>query len=262
MRRRPSHLCGRRLVAAARERSTGLARLRDGRRWSGRRLGVDRLRVGLGGLGLGLFLFRQPFLERLDALGEIAHQLRDLAAPAEQQKAYGQNQNPVPYAHSTHAQILRIDEARTPVSSLGFDQKLGSARGKNKDFARAHAPARGCNRGLEAVGTAAFSGVSPRVNSIDRVPARAPRRGIPQASTRAPYSSPVRSGGGARPRSSSAGSSGSSSSCKAGSSDGIGTEKPGGSRPSSRPEPLSSSSPGRSPTASSPKCDRNASLVP
>src|SRR5215472_9493802 len=99
MRRRPSDLCGRRLVAAARERSTGLARLRDGRRWSGRRLVVDRLRVGLDGLGLGLFLFHQPFLERLDALGEIAHQLRDLAAPAEQQKAYGQNQNPVPNAH-------------------------------------------------------------------------------------------------------------------------------------------------------------------
>src|SRR5262249_60310675 len=102
------------------ERSTGLARLRNGRRRSGRRLVVDRLRVGLDGLGLGLFFFREPLLERLDALGEIAHQLRDLAAPTEQQKAYGQNQNPVPNAHCTnHAQILRIDEARTPVSSLG-----------------------------------------------------------------------------------------------------------------------------------------------
>src|SRR5262245_41224527 len=63
-------------------------------------------------------------------------------------------------------------------------------------------------------------------------------------------------------RSSSSGSSGSSSSRKAGSSDGAGTAKPAGNRPSNRPEPLSSSSPGKSPTASSPKWDRNASLVP
>src|SRR5262249_9791086 len=83
-------------AARRRERSAGLARLGDGRRWSGRRLVVDRLRVGLDGLGLGFFFFREPFLERLDALGEIAHQLRDLAAPAEQQQAHGQNQNPVP----------------------------------------------------------------------------------------------------------------------------------------------------------------------
>src|SRR6266516_3622813 len=67
--------------------------------YAARRLVVDRLRVGLDGLGLDFFFLRQPFLERLDALGEIAHQLRDLAAPAEQQKAHGQNQNPVPNAH-------------------------------------------------------------------------------------------------------------------------------------------------------------------
>src|SRR5215831_12521766 len=95
----PPIYAARRRCCRGRERSAGLARLRDGRRWSRRRLVVDRLGVGLDGLGLGLFLFRQPFLERLDALSEIAHQLRDLAAPAEQQKAYGQNQNPVPNAH-------------------------------------------------------------------------------------------------------------------------------------------------------------------
>src|SRR5215831_4581668 len=95
----PPIYAARRRVAAGASASAGLARLRDGRRWSGRRLVVDRLRVALGGLGLGFFFFREPFLERLDALGEIAHQLRDLAAPAEQQKAHGQNQNPVPNAH-------------------------------------------------------------------------------------------------------------------------------------------------------------------
>src|SRR2546428_7745979 len=65
----PPIYAARRLVAAARERSAGLARLRDGRGWSGRRLVVDRLRVGLDGLGLDFFFLRQPFLERLDALG-------------------------------------------------------------------------------------------------------------------------------------------------------------------------------------------------
>ena len=69
----------------------------------------------------------------------------------------------------------------------------------------------------------------------------------------------MRSGGGARPRSRSPGSSGSSSSRSAGSSDGIGTAKPGGRRLSSRPEPFSSSRPGRSPSSSRPKCDRKSS---
>src|SRR3954453_8087326 len=118
---------------------------------------------------------------------------------------------------------------------------LGVRRGKNKDCA--------CSAGRRGM---------PR--------SRAKRLGDgglwPQLAQLGTQSSSVRSGGGARPRSRSPGSSGSSSSRKAGSSDGTGTEKPGGSRPSSMPAPLSSSSPGRSPTASSPKCDRNASLVP
>src|SRR5215510_134888 len=92
----------RRLSAAA-SGSAGLARLRGsggGRRRSGRRLMVDRLHgLSLGRLGLGLVLFREPLLERLDALGKVAHQLGDLAAPAEQQEAHRQNDNPVPDAH-------------------------------------------------------------------------------------------------------------------------------------------------------------------
>src|SRR5258705_10801499 len=84
----------------------------------------------------------------------------------------------------------------------------------------------------------------------------------PQLTQRGAHSSPVRSGGGARPRSRSPGSSGSSSSRKVGASEGIGTENSGGSRPSNMPAPLSSSSPGRTPTASMPKSDRNAPTVP
>src|SRR6266540_1585357 len=44
---------------------------------------INGLGVGLGRFGLGFFLFRQPLLERFDALGKIAHQLGDLAASAE-----------------------------------------------------------------------------------------------------------------------------------------------------------------------------------
>ena len=39
---------------------------------------------------------------------------------------------------------------------------LFGGRGKNKDFARAHAPPRRCHRAPGAVGTAELSGVSPR----------------------------------------------------------------------------------------------------
>src|SRR3954451_20920520 len=59
--------------------------------------------IGLGGLCFSLLILRQPFLERFDALGEIAHEVRDLAAPAEQQQTNGQDQNPVPNAHRTHS---------------------------------------------------------------------------------------------------------------------------------------------------------------
>src|SRR5712671_8019425 len=53
-----------------------------------------------------------------------------------------------------------------------------------------------------------------------------------------PESSAMRSAGGARPRSRSPGSNGSSSSRSVGSSEGSGTENPAGSRPSNNPEPL------------------------
>src|SRR4029078_12803015 len=97
-----------------------------------------------------------------------------------------------------------------------------------------------------------------------RAPVKAPRN--PLKWRRLPYLALVyfseRDAGGARLRSRSPGSSGSSSSRNVESSDGSGTPKPGGKLPSRRPAPLSSSRPGRSPTSSSPKCERNASVVP
>src|SRR5438067_903378 len=56
----------------------------DRRAWRRRgcRLMIDGLRVDLGRF-LGLVVLRKPLLERLDALGEVAHQLGNLAAPAE-----------------------------------------------------------------------------------------------------------------------------------------------------------------------------------
>src|SRR5262249_45364810 len=129
-------------------------------------------------------------------------------------------------------EILRVRSgAPHSQQGTGFGQKLCAKGGKNKRNPNAVWPVLG--RG----------------------------EGKPRAGGAAAYSS-VRSSGGASPRSRSLGSSGSSSSRSAGSSEGMGTEKPAGSDFSMRPAPLSSSRPGRSASASSPKCDRNPSVVP
>src|SRR5215468_5646186 len=76
-----------------------------GNRTSGRRR-LDRLHLlGLGRL-FRLLVFRETLLERLDALGEVAHQLGNLTASAKQQKANRQHDDPMPNAHRTHAHIL------------------------------------------------------------------------------------------------------------------------------------------------------------
>src|SRR6266550_1703603 len=61
------------------------------------RLMVNGLGVGLDRL-VGLVLVRKTLLERLDALGEVAHQLGNLAATAEQQEHDGSRDDPVPNA--------------------------------------------------------------------------------------------------------------------------------------------------------------------
>ena len=57
-------------------------------------------------------------------------------------------------------------------------------------------------------------------------------------------------------------SSGSSSARRWSSSEGTGTDEAGGMRPSMKPAPFSSSRPGRSSTASRPKCSRKCGVVP
>ena len=131
--------------------------------------------------------------------------------------------HPVPDTKRTHRHLLRTD--RRNAARPRFSPNLGARGAKNKN---------------DRVPRAATSRIVTKAAQIAR------------KSAESGYSS-MRSGGGARPRSRSPGSSGSSSSRSAGSSDGIGTAKPGGRRPSSRPEPFSSSRPGRSPSCLEPE---------
>src|SRR5215470_9873229 len=79
---------------------------RCGRAAGNRSARLDRLHLlGLGRL-FRLLVFREALLERLDALGEVAHQLRNLATAAKQQKTNRQYDDPMPNAHRTHAHIL------------------------------------------------------------------------------------------------------------------------------------------------------------
>src|SRR5438034_144475 len=93
-------LCSRALLGSAWAVSARLAALGLCNRF--RRLMLDRL-AGLGALGLArrLVLFLHAFLEGLDALGHVTHQLGDLA-PAEQQKQDGNHDDPVPNAQAAH----------------------------------------------------------------------------------------------------------------------------------------------------------------
>src|SRR5215470_2819603 len=108
-------------AATASGRSARLAAL--GLRCGGalRRLVIDRLRVrrrfGLGGLVL-----RHALLERLDALGDVAHQLGNLAAP-EQQQHDGDDDDPVPDTQGTHRYILRTDGSNGDAPASGFSAR-------------------------------------------------------------------------------------------------------------------------------------------
>jgi hypothetical protein len=58
-------------------------------------------RGGGGGRRLRSIVFGDALLEALDALGNIAHQFRNLAT-TEQQQHDDQNDQPVPHAKRTH----------------------------------------------------------------------------------------------------------------------------------------------------------------
>src|SRR6202167_2357049 len=183
---------------------------------------VEGLNGRIGVRRVGLFL-RHALLEGFDAFGDIAHHVRNLAAPAEYQEQHGADDQPMPDTQGAH-QNLRARLAPALAAPFRFQPKLGVGGVKNKR------------------NTASRRRASRRV--AERV-----------------YSS-IRSGGGVSPRSRSSGSSGSSSSRSAGSSDGIGMVNPAGGDFSTSPAPLSSSIPGRSASASRPKWDMKASVVP
>src|SRR5262249_15218039 len=72
------------------------------------RLMVDRLGgVGLG--GVGGFLLRHAALEGFDALGDIAHHVRNLAPPAKDKQQDDADYQPVPDAQRAH-EILRAQQ--------------------------------------------------------------------------------------------------------------------------------------------------------
>src|SRR5712691_7436842 len=120
------------LLGSAGAASAGLAGL--GLRNRFRRLMLDRL-AGLGSLGLAsrLVLFLHALLEGFDALGNVAHQLGDLA-PAAQQKQDGNHDDPVPNAQAAHGISSVTAVARG--APAWFPDKLGAEAGKNKDFGR------------------------------------------------------------------------------------------------------------------------------
>src|SRR6266849_6879193 len=93
-------LRSRALLGSAGAASARLAAL--GLRNRFRRLMLDRLaRFGSLALARRLVLFLHALLEGFDALGNVAHQLGDLA-PAEQQKQDGNHHDPVPNAQAAH----------------------------------------------------------------------------------------------------------------------------------------------------------------
>src|ERR1700716_2846168 len=89
-----------------------------------------------GLLGLGLFrsllVVLHALLERLDALRDVAHQIRNLAA-AEQQQDDCDHDDPVPNAKRTHPATL---QNTGPATRPNLYRKLGSGGVKNKDLGR------------------------------------------------------------------------------------------------------------------------------
>src|SRR3984893_9817714 len=74
-----------------------------------RRLMVDGFDRCVRLFGVGGLLVRHAALEGLNALGDIAHHVRNLAAPAEDQQQDGADDQPVPDAQRAH-EILRAQQ--------------------------------------------------------------------------------------------------------------------------------------------------------
>src|SRR4051812_46054867 len=100
---------------------------RIGRLRLGDDLRIDR-RVCLGGFVVG-----HAFLEGFDALGNVAHQLGNLAA-SEQQQDHGDHHDPVPYTQRTHRKTLRT-ERRTAALSV-WPEPTSKGRQKQEQLGR------------------------------------------------------------------------------------------------------------------------------
>src|SRR5262249_54644238 len=132
------------------------------------RLMVDRLAGVLRGLDLGGVVLGQPLLEGLDARREVAHQLGDLAAAAEQHERDHDDEQPMYPAEGTHCVFPPRDRVAPRATRPAFSfRKLGPRQGKNKDFGQLAAP-----------------GISPSAAEVNGRPALEPRP-IPAESGRA-----------------------------------------------------------------------------
>src|SRR5271163_95263 len=82
----------------------------------GSRLMVDGLhrRVRLGS-GFGAIVIGHALLEGFDALGDVAHHVRNLAAPAEHQQKDGADDQPMPDAQRTHEILQAHARGEIPI---------------------------------------------------------------------------------------------------------------------------------------------------
>src|SRR5258708_33794355 len=108
------------------------AEIRPCRRRRRRRIVIDGLPRFGGLLGSGLVVVLHAFLEGLDALRDIAHQVRNLAA-AEQQQDHCDHDDPVPNAKRTHPATLQKETAGIRPKLC---RKVGPGGVKNKDLGR------------------------------------------------------------------------------------------------------------------------------
>src|SRR6185437_39676 len=84
-------------------------------------------------MSLGLIVVRQAFLERFHALGDIAHEVGNLALAAEQQKRDRGEQHPMPNAQATHGlHPIPRRAASTPPARPLFHPNLSARTSKNK----------------------------------------------------------------------------------------------------------------------------------
>src|SRR5208282_2408123 len=94
---------------------------------------IDRLhrRIGLRRFGGPFIGIRHALPEGFDALGDVAHHVRNLAAAAEHQQQDTADDQPMPDTKGTH-ETLRAQLRPRPPWDREFSLKLGVEGGKNK----------------------------------------------------------------------------------------------------------------------------------